>query len=190
MIELLISQKEKPIIEEYLLQEENVSKRNNARKNIYKYLEPNLKDNNEETKRELAEKVVEIEEKIFAKFKGDSPYVNRILEIIHNIKDEKNEEFRENIINGVITPDELCTMSAVDMLSKKKQKEIPEEKEKKVEEVRSDWIEKHGLVTEGVYKCGKCGCKKTTQYEQQTRSADEPMTLFITCYNCKNTWRG
>ena len=50
----------------------------------------------------MAEKVVEIEEKIFAKFKGDSPYVNRILEIIHNIKDENNLEFRENIINGII----------------------------------------------------------------------------------------
>ena len=138
----------------------------------------------------MAEKVVEIEEKIFAKFKGDSPYVNRILEIIHNIKDENNLEFRENIINGIITSDDLCTMNANEMLNKAKKDEIKKEIEKKVDEVRSDWIEKHGLVTEGVYKCGKCGCKKTTQYEQQTRSADEPMTLFITCKNCKNTWRG
>ena len=175
----------------FLLKGENVAKRNNTRKNILKYLEKNLKDKNDENEQKnLREKVVEIEEKLYEKLVGETPYLNRVLEIIHNIKDEKNEEFRENIINGVITPDELCTMSAVDMLSKKKQKEIQEEKEKKVEEVRSDWIEKHGLVTEGVYKCGKCGCKKTTQYEQQTRSADEPMTLFITCVKCKNTWRG
>ena len=160
------------------------------RKNIYKYLEPNLKDNNEETKRELAEKVVEIEEKIFAKFKGDSPYVNRILEIIHNIKDENNLEFRENIINGIITSDDLCTMNANEMLNKAKKDEIKKEIEKKVDEVRSDWIEKHGEVTEGVYRCRNCGGKRTIQHEQQTRSADEPMTLFITCVDCKNTWKG
>lgn len=174
----------------FLLKGENVAKRNNTRKNILKYLEKNLKDKNDENEQKnLREKVVEIEEKLYEKLVGETPYLNRVLEIIHNIKDEKNEEFRENIINGVITPEELCTMSAVDMLSKKKQKEIEEEKEKKVEEVRSDWTEKHGLVTEGVYKCKICGCRKTTQYEQQTRSADEPMTLFITCANCKNTWK-
>ena len=70
----------------------------------------------------MAEKVVEIEEKIFAKFKGDSPYVNRILEIIHNIKDENNLEFRENIINGIITSDDLCTMNANEMLNKAKKR--------------------------------------------------------------------
>lgn len=41
-----------------------------------------------------------------------------------------------------------------------------------------------------LYKCGKCGERKTTIHELQTRSADEPMTLFITCHNCKHKWRG
>lgn len=41
-----------------------------------------------------------------------------------------------------------------------------------------------------LYKCGKCGQCKTTVHELQTRSADEPMTLFITCFNCKHRWRG
>jgi DNA-directed RNA polymerase subunit M/transcription elongation factor TFIIS len=41
-----------------------------------------------------------------------------------------------------------------------------------------------------LYKCGKCGQSKTTIHELQTRSADEPMTLFITCFNCKHRWRG
>jgi len=39
------------------------------------------------------------------------------------------------------------------------------------------------------YKCGKCGAKKTTVCEVQTRSADEPMTQFITCFECKHRWR-
>ena len=81
-------------------------------------------------------------------------------------------------------------MNANEMLNKAKKDEIKKEIEKKVDEVRSDWIEKHGEVTEGVYRCRNCGGKRTIQHEQQTRSADEPMTLFITCVDCKNTWKG
>ena len=32
----------------------------------------------------------------------------------------------------------------------------------------------------GLFKCAKCREYKTTYYEMQTRSADEPMTVFIT----------
>ena len=187
----VILHKAKNIDESFLLKGENVSRRNNTRKNLLKYLEMSLKDKDDEAEiKNLKIKIVEIEDKLNETLKGEAPYLNRVLEIIHNLKDEKNEEFRENIINGKIKPEELCTMNSVDMLSKNKQKEIEKEKEKKVDEVRTDWQEKHGQVTEGVYKCRVCGGRKTIQHEQQTRSADEPMTLFITCLNCKNTWRG
>ena len=187
----VILHKAKNIDESFLLKGENVSRRNNTRKNLLKYLEMSLKDKDDEAEiKNLKIKIVEIEDKLNETLKGEAPYLNRVLEIIHNLKDEKNEEFRENIINGKIKPEELCTMNSLDMLSKNKQKEIEKEKEKKVDEVRTDWQEKHGQVTEGVYKCRVCGGRKTIQHEQQTRSADEPMTLFITCLNCKNTWRG
>jgi DNA-directed RNA polymerase subunit M/transcription elongation factor TFIIS len=39
------------------------------------------------------------------------------------------------------------------------------------------------------FKCGRCNKRETTFYELQTRSADEPMTKFITCLNCGNHWR-
>lgn len=41
----------------------------------------------------------------------------------------------------------------------------------------------------GMFKCGRCKSKKTTFYQMQTRSADEPMTAFITCLNCDNHWK-
>ena len=177
-------------IDSILLQGENVSKRNNTRKNLYKYLEGNLKEKNNDSKKALLEKVVEIEEKLYEILKGETPYVNRVLEIMHNLKDENNNEFRNDIIEGKITPEELCTMEATEMLNKNKQEEIEKQIKDKIDEVRTDWNEKHGQVTEGMYKCRICGGKKTIQHEQQTRSADEPMTLFITCVNCKYTWKG
>jgi DNA-directed RNA polymerase subunit M/transcription elongation factor TFIIS len=47
----------------------------------------------------------------------------------------------------------------------------------------------HDPDYKGMFKCGKCKGWKTTYYEMQTRSADEPMTVFITCHNCNSTWK-
>jgi len=41
----------------------------------------------------------------------------------------------------------------------------------------------------GIFKCEKCRNYKTTYYQMQTRSADEPMTVFVTCHVCKITWK-
>lgn len=40
-----------------------------------------------------------------------------------------------------------------------------------------------------MFKCKRCGKSKTRYYEMQTRSADEPMTIFIRCLNCGKEWR-
>ena len=39
------------------------------------------------------------------------------------------------------------------------------------------------------FKCRRCGKRECTYYELQTRSADEPMTIFIMCLNCGKEWR-
>ena len=39
------------------------------------------------------------------------------------------------------------------------------------------------------FKCYKCQKRQCTYYQLQTRSADEPMTTFITCLNCGNRWK-
>ena len=38
------------------------------------------------------------------------------------------------------------------------------------------------------YFCKGCKMRKCTYYELQTRSADEPMTIFIHCLNCGKRW--
>nr|WRJ69930.1 putative transcription elongation factor TFIIS [Oceanusvirus sp.] len=40
-----------------------------------------------------------------------------------------------------------------------------------------------------MYRCKKCKSKECHYYELQTRSGDEPMTIFITCLDCGNRWR-
>ena len=41
----------------------------------------------------------------------------------------------------------------------------------------------------GMFKCGKCKERNCTYFQLQTRSADEPMTTFVTCLNCNNRWK-
>lgn len=174
--------------EEFLLAN-GPSRRNNVRKNLYKNLKINMKDISKEEINDLIEKVVKIEETLFEKFKDENSYTNRALEIISNLKDEKNNDFRDKIIKGEYKPEDLATMDVFEMVNKNRKKEIQQNIENNINSVRSDWDEKHAPVTEGVYKCSKCGGKKTRQHEMQTRSADEPMTIFIHCVNCGNSWK-
>jgi DNA-directed RNA polymerase subunit M/transcription elongation factor TFIIS len=44
------------------------------------------------------------------------------------------------------------------------------------------------MATDRFY-CTRCHKRECTYYEMQTRSADEPMTIFITCINCGKHWR-
>ena len=39
------------------------------------------------------------------------------------------------------------------------------------------------------FTCKKCKSNKCTYYQMQTRSADEPMTTFVSCINCGNRWK-
>ena len=40
-----------------------------------------------------------------------------------------------------------------------------------------------------MFTCGRCKKNKCTYYQLQTRSADEPMTTFVTCINCGKRWK-
>ena len=53
---------------------------------------------------------------------------------------------------------------------------------------QDDFIVNPFEVEEGVLTCPKCTKSRTFSYSKQTRSADEPMTTFATCMNCKHKW--
>ena len=45
------------------------------------------------------------------------------------------------------------------------------------------------MATTNIFKCRKCGEMKCTTYQLQTASIDEPMTTFIHCKVCGNSWK-
>lgn len=49
--------------------------------------------------------------------------------------------------------------------------------------------EELGENYEGLQQCKACRGMKTTYFQMQTRSADEPMTCFWNCVDCGNRWK-
>ena len=66
---------------------------------------------------------------------------------------------------------------------------IPYDIIEEYDEASGKYIEHVVEVPDSMLTCGKCGMSKTTSYEMQTRSADEPMTIFAKCLCCENRWR-
>ena len=60
--------------------------------------------------------------------------------------------------------------------------------EKKMKRDSSKFDKKVQASTD-MFTCRKCKSKKCTYYELQTRSADEPATIFVTCLDCGKNWR-
>jgi DNA-directed RNA polymerase subunit M/transcription elongation factor TFIIS len=59
----------------------------------------------------------------------------------------------------------------------------------KQKEIRMEQIKAQENDYEGLFKCKKCGSKKTDYYQLQVRSADEPMTTYVTCKECGQRWK-
>ncbi|XP_065670554.1 transcription elongation factor A protein 1 isoform X4 [Hydra vulgaris] len=128
-----------------------------------------------------------IENEIFMCFKDTNiKYRNKIKSKVMNLRDKRNPELCQLVIEGIITPERFAKMTAEEMASD----EMKKERKKITEEA----IKEHQLATTagtstGQFKCGKCGKRNTTYNQVQTRSADEPMTTFVYCIECGNRWK-
>lgn len=112
---------------------------------------------------------------------------NRTLLIMAS-QDESNPDFRSSLINGDIEIDAIPEMPVADMASSQLRSLRLKEAEEANAARRSDW-KKDNLQTTDMFTCSRCKASKTTFYQMQTRSADEPMTVFITCVECGHKWR-
>ena len=70
-------------------------------------------------------------------------------------------------------------------INKEKWEKLIQEKIKRDKNLTEDTL----CASTDEFKCYKCKQRKCTYYQLQTRSADEPMTTFVTCLNCGNKWK-
>ena len=114
-------------------------------------------------------------------------YINKCISIYCNLKKNsyvKNDYLLKNILEEKIDPNKIAKLSVYD-INPDNWKELMDKKSK-MDEL------KYKLKPEAMtdqFKCGRCKSRHCVYYEMQTRSADEGMTVFITCLNCGNRWK-
>jgi transcription elongation factor S-II len=116
-----------------------------------------------------------------------SLYISRIRSIYSNLKDDsylQNKNFKIKILENKIDPKIISTLTNYDIFP-----EVWEELIMKLAEKDKRKYELKPEAMTDMFKCGKCGSRSCSYYEFQTRSADEPMTQFITCLDCNNNWK-
>ena len=103
---------------------------------------------------------------------------------IHPSSPIGNQRLLQRCLEKEFTLQEIPKMSAYDMFPEH-WKELADKlliREQKI-------LEGNKSQATDEYECRRCHKRQCTYYEMQTRSADEPMTLFISCLNCGNRWR-
>jgi len=111
-------------------------------------------------------------------------YYNNVFKTINNLYITPNSpKVRSWLIKKEIKPEKLAFMTHDEL--------HPEYAAEKYQRWREKIDFKINLddCADGMYQCRKCKKWKTTFTEVQTRSADEPMTVFLTCLTCHHRWR-
>lgn len=108
-------------------------------------------------------------------------YIDRLRTIYNNIH---SQTVVEGLCSGDILPQGVAFMTHQEIQPEKWNPLI----EKKTKRDASKCDKKVGAST-AMFTCSRCQSKNCTYYEMQTRSADEPATIFITCLNCDKHWR-
>ncbi|KAG2189976.1 hypothetical protein INT46_008976 [Mucor plumbeus] len=136
----------------------------------------------------LVKRAVAIEKQLFALFNQTvkEDYKSKVRSLALNLKSKTNPALREGVVTGEISIETLCTINVEDMASeesKQRDRKLAEEALFKARGAESAQAETD------MFRCGKCRGRKCTYFQMQTRSADEPMTTFVTCINCGNHWK-
>ena len=114
-------------------------------------------------------------------------YVNKSKSLISNICKEygvNNNQISSILKKKKTKLEKIAELSYYELFPKNWQGILDEKI--KIEKMKKEAIEASAT---DMFKCFKCYKRKCTYFELQTRSADEPMTIFISCLECGNKWK-
>jgi transcription elongation factor S-II len=147
----------------------------------------------------LGPRAIEVEAAIWSTCPEKKAYTEKGRSLVFNLK--RNKSLTQDVILGNVTPETLAKMTSEELLSEEKRQERSQEAKKIIDSKRLDWDKaneskinemcgiKGDLLKASLFTCGRCKSTKTTSTQKQTRSADEPMTVFVLCLNCGKRWK-
>jgi len=107
-----------------------------------------------------------------------------IFEIINPQSAVYNKSIVDKIKKKTLTPEQLINSQPWELYTEH-WKDIVEEQNKTDKII----IDKTPVFTTTQFTCSKCKNNECKTYSLQTRSADEPTTIFVNCIKCNNTWK-
>lgn len=108
-------------------------------------------------------------------------YIDRFENIIRNLNGQiDNKSLRKQLIHNKLDAKLIAFLAPYEI--------DPEGWKDYLKKMESIEKNKELAVTD-IYKCKKCGNRKCTVRQLQTRSPDEPMTTFVTCIVCANMFK-
>ena len=107
-------------------------------------------------------------------------YLDRLRSIYTNL----NDTIIEQITNRTIKPHMVAFMTHQELNPDKWSKLIAAKSKRDANKFETN-IE----ASTDTFTCRKCKSKKCTYMSVQTRSADEPSTIFVTCLECGNRFK-
>jgi transcription elongation factor S-II len=132
-------------------------------------------------------RAMEVEQAAFDTFSGDTPeYRAKLRSLFQNLKNISNRELGPRVMSGEITPAQFVVMSHEELKSAERRKEDEKLHAENMKKAQVPMAEKS--ISDAL-KCGRCGQRKVSYSQAQTRSADEPMTTFCECTVCGNRWK-
>lgn len=141
-----------------------------------------------ESVEEVVARAIEIEAAMFRAFKGcdNQPYRTKGRALFTAIKRKDNLKLRRRVLRGAMTAELLVKLSDRELASEEQRARDEELEKENMKKAQVPMAEKS--ISDQL-KCGKCGQKKVSYTQAQTRSADEPMTTFCECTVCGNRWK-
>lgn len=107
-------------------------------------------------------------------------YVDRLRSIYNNLTqdiiNQINDETIKAHVVAFMTHQELCPEIWKELIDAKAKRD-------------ANKYETNIAAATDTFTCRKCKGNQCTYYQLQTRSADEPMTCYISCINCGNRWK-
>ena len=121
--------------------------------------------------------------KVFKKW-GNHKFVLLYLNKLRSVYANLTPEILNKLSNGDIKSFSIAFMTHQELVPQRWAVLI----ENKMKRDKSKYENNIEAATD-TFQCRKCKSKKCTYYQLQTRSADEPMTTFVSCLDCGKRWK-
>ena len=111
-------------------------------------------------------------------------YTTKALSLEQNVRSPDNPTLCRKLLTRELGLKQFASMKPHEMWPEKWVDAF--ESVARIQLAKAGYAEDHA---DGAATCSKCKSKKTSYVSMQTRSADEPTTLFFACHDCGKRWK-